>query len=59
MLNFILGDDIFRKGLKVSDRCSLFSYITKQPRAVARSDELLPGMRTVAGSILTSGNILS
>ena len=27
--------------------------------AVARSDARPPGMRTVAGSILTSGNILS
>ena len=30
-----------------------------EPGAVARSDQCPPGMRTVAGSLLTSGNILS
>ena len=33
--------------------------LTLWPGTVARSDARPPGMRTVAGSILTSGNILS
>ena len=33
--------------------------VTGELVAVARSDARLPGMRTVSGSILTSGNILS
>ena len=37
------------------------SALTKlnRPGAVARSDPRPPGMRTVVGSILTTGNILS
>ena len=34
-------------------------YTPGQPGSVARSDARLPGMQTVAGSNLTSGNILS
>ena len=40
--------------------CSKYPFhMALEPAAVARSDARPPGMRTIAGSILTSDNILS
>ena len=52
--NSILFSVLFE--LQIDHLCSMFAI--EQPGMVARSDARPPGMRTVTGSILTSGSIL-